>query len=297
MKFIQTVCPICGKRNTYDVLFERNFRDLDLNEKVFSARRIPDKLHYRIVKCTNDSMVRSNPVLSDATLSRLYLKSRFTYEAEVKNLTATYLQVLEPVLAKLKKTDRILEIGCGNGFMLEALRKLGFTNVYGVEPSTDAIKKAPATIRKHITRGIFRKGIFPKASFSLVCMFQTLDHIPQPDRFLADCATVMKKGGYILSLHHDVESFSATMMGERSPIFDVEHTQLFSKKTSMLLFQKSGFTVESVKSPSSIISFKHLIWLLPLPGFMKEKLLKQRFWSHIHIDARLGNISILGKKS
>ena len=32
---------------------------------------------------------------------------------------------------------KLLDIGCGNGFFLEGLTKIGINNVYGVEPSSE----------------------------------------------------------------------------------------------------------------------------------------------------------------
>lgn len=301
MKFIPTVCPLCGNKNDYFVLYERNFKDEQLDKDVFSARRLPDKLHYRIVKCNRDTMVRSHPILDIKTLTSLYKNSVFTYQQEIKNLTTTYEAVLNPVLQNMQKSDKILEIGTGNGFMLERLMKRGYTNVYGVEPSTDAIKKASSKVKSRITQSVFTTRLFPKNSFSLIFLFQTLDHIPQPDKCLKDCVYALKKGGFLLSLHHNVDSFSSISMGEKSPIFDVEHTQLFSKKTSMMLFQNAGLTVESLRSPQSIISLRHVLWLSPVSRKIKTSLLQrkhlERLLSQITIGAELGNISILGRKS
>ncbi|HZZ98493.1 MAG TPA: class I SAM-dependent methyltransferase [Candidatus Saccharimonadia bacterium] len=301
MKYTQTVCPICGKKNNDILMFERNFSDRQLNAKVFSARRIPDKLHYRIVRCGNEGMVRSNPVLDAVSLSKLYSKSTLTYTRELEHLRQSYANVLTPLLKKLRPSDKILEIGCGNGFMLEYLRKQGFRQLVGVEPSADAIRQAAPSIKSKIKHTIFRKKLFKKGSLSAVLLFQTLDHIPQPDKFLADCSFLLKKGGYVLSLHHNVESISAQIMGEASPIIDVEHTQLFSKKTSMLLFQKVGLIVEAVSSPTSLISLRHLLWLLPVPAELKKRLLAHpnlsAILSRLTIEAKLGNVAIVGRKS
>jgi SAM-dependent methyltransferase len=301
MKYIQTVCPICGKKNRDRVVYARNFTDHDLNVKVFSARRLPDKLHYRIVKCEHEGMVRSNPILEPTALSQLYRNSRFTYEPEVENLVASYADVLWPLVKRLKKKDAILEIGCGNGFMLEYLRKRGFSRVSGVEPSIDAILQAPSSVRRRIKHGMFKKTMFAKNSLSAILLFQTLDHIPQPDKFLADCLSLLKPGGFLLSVHHNVDSVSAMMLGESSPIIDIEHTQLFSMKTSMLLFQKVHLTVESLFSPRSTVSLKHLIWLAPLPRVLKQRLLggenTSKILSGLTMKLKLGNVAILGRKS
>src|SRR5258708_5942231 len=132
----KTLCPLCHSAvpRDYEVIFPENFT-MSMIPTLFSARRLPDKIHYKLVQCKKDGMIRSNPVLDTKTLDKLYKLSSFTYQKEVKNLIATYLNAIQPVLKKIKKKDRVLEIGCGSGFILEELQKIGYTNVYGAEPS------------------------------------------------------------------------------------------------------------------------------------------------------------------
>ncbi len=49
---VKTKCAICNIDNSKE-LFEANFKLSDFNKKTFSARRIPDRIHFRIVKCKN----------------------------------------------------------------------------------------------------------------------------------------------------------------------------------------------------------------------------------------------------
>lgn len=301
-KLLVTACPLCGskKPTDYDIVFPANFTMGEV-PKLFSARRLPDKIHYQLVKCKKDGMIRSNPVLDFATLAKLYKQSAFTYQREVKNLVTTYITALEPVLQKLKPNDAILEIGCGSGFILEALQKRSFKKVRGVEPSVDAISHAAPTVKKNIVNKPFSAKSFPPRSFSLVFFLQTLDHIPNPDKFLKDCYTVLKPGGYILSYHHNVESFSAKLLQERSPIFDIEHTHLYSLKTTQALFEKYGFEVEKIYSPKNTISLSHLVWLLPLPRATKQILITSKSATlqkmlHTSLTFSLGNICIIARK-
>lgn len=301
MKLQKTSCPLCGNANDFDRVYPQNFSVDDFSVSVFSARRLPDRIHYQLVKCQKCGMVRSNPIVDFSILSKLYTKSKFTYEGEVSNLRTSYLRAIDPVLKKLSKKATIVEVGCGNGFMLEALRKKNYMNVIGVEPSSDAIAKAPSSIRKKIKRSMFTPALFKKASVDFLFIFQTLDHIPKPQKFLKDVYTVLKPGGYMLSFHHNVESWSAQLLGERSPIFDVEHTQLFSHRTSQKMFEKAGFSTLSVISPTSDVSLKHLCWLFPFPKTIKEHFLTKEnaltnWLSSFTLALKMGNTSIIGQK-
>ena len=148
MKFKNINCPICDSKKNYQIIFKKNFKASDLNTKIFSARRLPDKIHYQIVKCNKCGLVRSTPTADVKYLNKLYEKSLLTYDDEIKNLTTTYLNAIKPILKKLPKGAKILEVGCGNGFVLKSIYDLGYKNVYGIEPSIDATTKVNKKIKK-----------------------------------------------------------------------------------------------------------------------------------------------------
>jgi len=298
MKLINVACPICESKNNYQILYKKNFRISDLNVKTFSARRLPDKIHYQLVKCNKCGLVRSNPVADRTILNKLYEKSFLTYDDEIHNLTETYINSVMPTLKTLPKKARILEVGCGNGFILNKIYELGFKNIFGVEPSIDAVKKSDKRIKNNIKISILKSDLFEPNSFDFIFFFQTFDHIPNPNQFLSICFKLLKQNGSILSFNHNINSFSSKFLGERSPIFDIEHTFLYSPITMGLIFQKNKFNVINTYSPNNILSLKHLLWLIPLPKSIKKyilntnlKLLDQK------INIKLGNICLDAKKT
>lgn len=298
---VSTACPLCGSSSPsdYSVLYTANIPNHSLRKEVFSARRLPDAIHYQLVKCNNDQLVRSTPTFPSSVATQLYRKSEVTYQAEVNNLVKSYLDCLAPVLHKLNKTANILEIGCGSGFLLSALRKQGFINVLGIEPSTAAAKMADNSIRKHIITEAFSKKVVKSKHFDLICIFQTLDHMPALSSCMEDCYSCLNPGGYLFSLHHDAEHPLRKLLGEKHPIIDIEHLQLFSQRTSTLLFEKHGLLIEQVTSPQSVLSLSHLIWLIPLPIRLKKiatRFIKMFPLLNATFHLELGNVAIIGKK-
>jgi SAM-dependent methyltransferase len=297
MKFENITCPICNTDTDYKILFPRNFEPKDLNTRVFSARRIPDRIHYRIIKCNHCGLVRSSPTIDPKLLGSLYIHSKLTYDNEINNLTETYINSLAPVLDKLPLSARLLEIGCGNGFILNQLYNRGFTHVFGVEPSLDAVDKADIQIRNFIKNDILKPGLYKKDSFDFIFFFQTFDHIPDPNTFLALCGQLLKPGGYILTFNHDVDSISGRLLGEKSPIFDIEHTFLYSPETVRKIFSLRGFINLNTSSPVTVLSLRHLLWLLPIPDILKKFTSRSRFGLlDIKISLKLGNVSLVGQK-
>lgn len=301
MKFQKTICAICNSNGDYTILYKQSFKHENLNPQIFSARRLPDRIHFQIVKCKNDGLIRSNPVIKELNFPDLYKKSKFTYDDEIENLTKSYMKNLHPILKNLSKNAKILEVGCGNGFILEKLYKIGYENVYGIEPSIDAVRKAEKTTRGNISVNILKKGIYKPGVFDFIFFFQTFDHIPEPNNFLEICNNYLKNGGYLLAFNHNVNSLSSLLLKEKSPIIDIEHPYLYNFATMKQVFEKNGFITERVYSPSNLVSIRHLLKLLPLPFELKQLVIssKKPFIKKIlakSINIKLGNLCLIARK-
>src|SRR3990167_5103332 len=158
MGMIHQKCALC-ERDEYAVLYKANFRLQDIDEKIFSARRLPDKIHYQIVKCNNDGLIYSTPILEYKKIEKLYRKSFTTYDEHIKNLNETYGYYLKQLNRFKSKKSRLLEIGCGNGFFLKEALFQGYKEVFGVEPGSKTVSMAPPEIRKNIVIDLFKHGL------------------------------------------------------------------------------------------------------------------------------------------
>ncbi len=277
-----TVCAICGCFGNAREIYGPAFSPSDLNPIVFSARRTPDRVHYRIVQCQDCGLLRSDPVAEEADLESLYQRSHFDYGKEVDNLRLTYRRYLKKVP---ERSGAFLEIGCGNGFVLQEALTLGYSEVAGVEPSSEAVAQAPAAIRSRIRCAMMRPGLFAGETFETVAMFQVLDHLPDPRGILEECFQLLRPGGYLFCLQHNARSWTARLLGERSPIFDIEHTYLYSATTLRRLVEGLGFRPLVCKAAWNRYS---LGYLAQLAGF--------RFGNNISIWAPLGNQYMIARK-
>lgn len=294
-----TACAICGTPGAAQEMYPATFDADAFNAQVFSARRLPDRIHYRVVRCSTCGLVRSDPVASGDALAALYERSQFDYAAEVPTLQRTYRRYFRKARAVAPRLDAVLEVGAGNGFFLEVAHAEGVETVKGVEPSTAAIAAARADIRPHLVADILREGLFPPASFDLVCAFQVLDHVPDPLDFLRQCHALLRSGGLVLFVVHDVESWSAKLMRERSPIIDIEHTYLYSRKTIGALLERAGFTVAEVGAAVNTLTLTHLLHLMPMPRALKSiagATLRATRLGRLPLLLPLGNLYAIGRK-
>jgi SAM-dependent methyltransferase len=294
-----TRCAICGTEGEASVLYPATFDVGSVGPGMFSARRPPDRVHYRMVRCLRCGLVRSDPVLEPAALDELYARSGFHYAGEIPNLRATYGHFLYELDKYGVRRQRLLDIGCGNGFLLEEALDQGFTSVHGVEPSQDAVAKAGPRVATQIVCDVMRPGLFEPGSFDVVCLFQVLDHIADPRALLEECRGLLAPGGLILAVNHNVASFTARMLGERSPIVDIEHTYLYSPATMSRLFEAAGLVIRHVGAVRNTFSLEYLIRLAPFPPPWRAlalRLLAGTRLRRVRLTLPLGNLRLVGQR-
>lgn len=295
-----TPCAICGTYDAATVVYPANFTAEAFNAAVFSARRLPDCIHYRLMRCDACGLMRSDPVADPGTLARLYKESTFDYGTEVESLKSTYGRYLTKCLVPAGgKPGSLLEVGCGNGFLLEEAVARGFGPVNGVEPSEAAVAQATDAIRPRLVCDILRPGLFEPASFDGIAMFQVFDHLPDPAGALDTCLELLKPGGRLLLFNHDTAAWSAKLLGEKSPIIDIEHTYLYDPATLRKIAEKHGFRHVDSGAAWNGYSLGYVARLVPLPRFAKVpalKLLSATGIGRIPLRVPLGNQYLVAEK-
>src|SRR4051812_32132541 len=92
---------------------------------------------------------------------------------------------------------RVLDIGCGGGFLSNYLGQLGH-EVTGLDVSLDALRVASAHDHSgavHYMRGEALELPFADSSFDVVCAMDFLEHVEDPERAIAEAARVLKPSG------------------------------------------------------------------------------------------------------
>jgi len=101
------------------------------------------------------------------------------------------------ILERLKPGSRVLDVGCGAGFLTNFLSEHGF-DVTGVDLADKAL--AVAADRDTTRKVKYQVGNayelpFEKESFDAVCSMDVLEHVEDPARVIAEAARVLKPGG------------------------------------------------------------------------------------------------------
>ncbi|MDO8658183.1 MAG: class I SAM-dependent methyltransferase [Candidatus Levybacteria bacterium] len=292
-------CAICGKNQQTKVLYPSTLKEENISAHTYSARRLPDKLHYRFLKCQRCGLIFSSPIFEQAKIINLYKESSCNYNDQIPYVTKTYLKLFERVRNSLSENPKVLEVGCGNGFFLNSLKKHGIDGVYGVEPSPEMVSKADKNIRLNIKTDVFRANQFPKNYFDVVCCFHTLDHMIDPNEFIRGAFSVLKKDGFAIIVVHDTEGLSVKIFGENSAIFDIEHVYLFNKETLKKIFSQNNFKIIEIFNLVNNYPLNYWIRMSGIPVFFKQifsRVLNALNLSKVNLSLAGGNICLVARK-
>jgi SAM-dependent methyltransferase len=100
--------------------------------------------------------------------------------------------------AAMVNGQRVLDIACGEGYGAAALMQAGATSVTGVDISPEACEHA--TRRYAIKTEVGDALTIPLANASVdtIVSFETIEHVPKPEKFLDECVRVLAPGGQII---------------------------------------------------------------------------------------------------
>ena len=93
---------------------------------------------------------------------------------------------------------RVLDIACGEGYGTSALHAAGAGSVVGVDISPETCAHAQRKYGIDARVGSAEAIPLGDAGVDLVVSFETIEHVPHPGRFLAECARVLAPGGTLV---------------------------------------------------------------------------------------------------
>jgi SAM-dependent methyltransferase len=95
------------------------------------------------------------------------------------------------------RPGRVLDVGCGRGFLLDAFRRRGWA-VEGTEMSAASSAHARDVLRIPVHVGTLESLALPAGSFDAVTLWHVLEHVTDPGSLLAEIARLLRSGGALL---------------------------------------------------------------------------------------------------
>lgn len=265
-------CPICRHSETGE-LFKIKDR-LKISDQDFSIR-----------KCSNCEIAFTAPALNKKEIEKFYPKT-YLWKAEqkTKNKLIALLKKMEGKYADhilkyetkrlskfVGKKGKILDVGCGNGLRLEAFRKEGFGQCYGIEPlKEDAdfakMKKLP------VEQKTLDEFNCPENSFSVVTLYNVFEHLDDPVSHLKIIGNILEPQGWLIMQVPNFDSFQAKLFKKNwAPLDPPRHYFHYTPESIRNLLSQNGFKLKTIDWRANFL--RPLFW-----GFSFSRSYPQLIW-------------------
>lgn len=156
-----------------------------------------------------------------------------------------------------RRTGRWLDVGCGAGTLMEAVRDRGW-DVIGTEVSASAAQAVSAKGFDVRAGELGRLGL-EEGSFDVISMVEVVEHVPDPRALLAETRPLLRSGGALYVTTPHGRGISARLLRTGwSVVAPPEHLQLFSLGGLRSALEAAGFKVDSAKThavnPSELLA-------------------------------------------
>lgn len=145
----------------------------------------------------------------------------------------------------------------------------------------------------------FRAEDFTPDSVSVISCFQVLEHLSDPLDIAAAALRILKPGGLFLAVVHNQRALPARVLKLKSPIYDIEHLQLFTRDSAGNLLVKAGFRDVQVRPVWNRYPLQYWMRLFPFPPGIKNRLIsvvKASGLGGVRVSLPPGNIVVTGFK-
>jgi len=201
---------------------------------------------YRLRCCPQCGHAVTEPLADRATLDALYTAAYFAehYEEIAPDDARFNKRIAQEdhrvrFLRRFKKGGRLLDVGCGRGYFLQACRKRFQGTAFDV--STSNRDYIAGTLKLEF---VGDRELLRGRQFEAITFWHSLEHFADPGEQLAFFSSLLAPGGVLIidvPNHHSIDAY---MEGSRWPGWDVPfHCHHFTRDSLELLVGQQGLAI------------------------------------------------------
>ena len=230
-------CAICGSAERVRI-YEQKDRLHHVEGKFDLVRCLECKVHYL------------NPRPTIAELDRYYPQDYGPHRP--RSDFRTFFQRFDAAFGYRKRcravtqrmhSGKLLDVGCGNGGFLAAMRDIGWDTL-GVEINARAACIAERDLGLNIFNGDLLEAGLPHGHFDVITFWDVVEHLHEPLAYVAEARKLLKDDGLLVISTPDVGSVQARLFGKYWAGLDApRHLCVFSRPALGAFLEKAGFEI------------------------------------------------------
>lgn len=221
-------------------------------------------LWFSVVQCQDCGLCFTNPRPSRRSIVQFYPQEPYSPQrlARQRSQGSRWLSGwrsgrgrAEQKLLNLSGQGRLLDFGCGGGAFLKCMDRLGW-QVTGLDISATAACRVRADLGLRVLIGSLPHPELQPASFDVITMWQSLEHVHAPREVLREAHRLLVPGGQLLVAVPNIDSLPYRWFGSDWIGLDLpRHLTHFTPLTLGLMLERTGFRVGSIQMA------RHANWL------------------------------------
>jgi glycosyltransferase involved in cell wall biosynthesis/SAM-dependent methyltransferase len=152
---------------------------------------------------------------------------------------------LRTILKYKLPPGRSLELGSAHGGFVAMMRRAGF-EARGLDLSPWLVEFSSKTFEVPVLCGMIEKQAISPASLDVVCLFDVLEHLPNPRQTIGHCLSLLKSDGTLAvqtPCYPEGKTLDEVLRVEprfADQLKPREHIHIFSRRSVTLLFEQLG---------------------------------------------------------
>jgi SAM-dependent methyltransferase len=245
----EIACPLCGARDTREVLLARDL--------LFAQPGT-----YPLVRCAKCQMEYVSPRPTGSALGRHYPADYFGYSlhedaprfmqpflrAAARGISIRRLRYVEAVMGRVAHDASLLDVGCGVNRLLQCISEERGCVGTGLDFKPEIVEYVRERLQMPIIQGSLGSVDLPAATYDLVLMMEYLEHELDPRRILMEARRVTKEGGYLaLELPH-IQTWAGRTFGRFWWNLDIpRHLMFFTPDTLARMLDECGYELVKIE--------------------------------------------------
>lgn len=185
------------------------------------------KAHY-LSKCKKCGLVFSHTLPNYEEIVNVY--DNYSRDDYLSDVTIKRYNELLDSFEKYRKTNKLLDIGCGIGYFLEVAKQRGW-EVYGTEFSDKAVEICKEK-GINMFQGALTKDTYNENEFDIITTFEVIEHISNPHEIMQYIPLFLRPKGLFYLTTPNYNSLIRILQKNQWDVFAYpEHLDYYTKRS------------------------------------------------------------------